>query len=163
MNLPDALYHLVHDYPGGVDALAARMHLAPSTLQSMANPNLPSHEWPLKRVLQAMTFTDDLRPLEALCSQFGGVFVRTAPMVEVADRDLYELATRLGTEFGDVVRSMSAALDKHGQGGARITPRELEAFDREVYELQACAAELRERLAKRCAAGAHLRQVKGAA
>ena len=149
MAIKDALHALVHDYPGGPGPLAARMKIAESTLRSMANPHCTTHGWPLERYLQAMTFANDMRPLEATCVMFGGVFVKTAPMGDVADRDLYELATRLGADFGDVVAKMRGALDAHGDGGARVTQRELREFDLAVYELQACVAELRERFVKR--------------
>lgn len=149
VTIKDALYHCVHDFAAGVGALAARMRLAESTLYAMANPNDATHEWSLRRFVDLLSFTADMRPLEALCDQFGGVFIKTAPMGDVADRDLYELATRLGVEFGDVVRTMSDVLDEHGEGGSRVTPREMAEFDRQIYELQACAAELRERLSTR--------------
>ena len=149
MTLKDAIYHAVHEAPGGVAPLATRMHLAKSSLSCMANPNDSTHDWSLRRFVELLVYTSDMRPLEALCDQFGGVYVRTAAMGDVADRDLFELATRLGVEFGDVVRTMSDALDEHGDGGSRVTQRELEEFDRQIYELQACAAELRERFSKR--------------
>jgi hypothetical protein len=150
VTLNDALYHLVHDYPGGAAALAARcLHLAPSTLQSMANPNDDGHGWPLRRFVEVVALSGDTRPIDALCAQFGGVFVKTAGIQGVADRDLYELATRLSGEFGDVINSLQLALDASGDGGRAVTPREFAAFDQQVYELQSADAELRERLAQR--------------
>jgi hypothetical protein len=150
VTLNDALYHLVHDYPGGAAALSARcLHLAPSTLQSMANPNDDGHGWPLRRFVEVMALSGDTRPIDALCAQFGGVFIKTAPMDAVGDRDLYELATKLTGEFGDVINSLRSALDGSGDAGKAITPREFAAFDTQIYEMQSAAAELRERVSRR--------------
>ena len=43
MSVPDAIYHTVHGYPGGVAALAARMGLPAGTLNHKANPNNATH------------------------------------------------------------------------------------------------------------------------
>jgi len=133
----DALFHLVHDYPGGAPALAPRMQLAASTLLSMANPNTTSHEWPLKRFAQAMVFAKDVRPLEAMCAEFGGVFVSLGPLNDVAPARVLKQAQRLAKEFGDVPVKLAAIL-KDGS----VKPRELEQLRREVYEMQQAGAAL---------------------
>lgn len=43
MNLGDIAYHLAHDYPGGVPALAARMGKNPTVLMHKLNPNNTTH------------------------------------------------------------------------------------------------------------------------
>jgi hypothetical protein len=141
VNVSDAIYHAVHDYKGGAVALAPRMGLAVSTLENMANPNLPSHEFNLRRLDQLLTFTEDYRPLDALCAKHGGVFVRTAGFKGIADDALLETLGRLGKEFGDVCGSMNAAL-----ADGRVTEKECASFEREVYELTQAAHELVARL-----------------
>lgn len=137
MNDRDALYHAVHDYPGGAVSLAPRMGLAPSTLQSMANPNVETHPWPYKRVKQLLHLTGDLRPLKALCTEFDGVFV---PMPKPCGKPMDEIFRdlgRLAKEFGDVPREVMADL-KDG----RISQKEFRRIEREIVELQQVAAEL---------------------
>lgn len=43
MCLQDTVYHLAHDYPGGVPALAARMGKNPTVLMHKLNPNNSTH------------------------------------------------------------------------------------------------------------------------
>lgn len=137
MAIRDALYDLVHDYPGGAPALAPRMKLAASTLLSMANPNCDSHDWPLKRVEQAIAFSGDHRPVDALCAQFGGVFVPLGDLAGASDSRVLKAASKLAKEFGDVPRRLQEAL----QDGT-LAPRECEALRREVYEMNQAAAAL---------------------
>lgn len=133
----DALYDLVHDHPGGGPALAARMKLAASTLLSMANPHCESHDWSLKRFEQALALTGDLRPLDALCQQFGGVFIRMGRFDHLPPGRLLKEAQHLAKEFGDVpVRLAEIIAD------GTVKPREVELLRREVYEMQAAGAAL---------------------
>jgi hypothetical protein len=141
VNDRDALYHTVHDYPGGAEALAPRMGLASSTLQSMANPNLDSHGWSVKRFKQVMHLSNDVRPLEAICTEFNGIFVRLTSGDGRPLDEIYRDLTRLGKEFGDIPRLVTAAL-KDG----RIKQKEFERIKREVMELQQAAAAVVQRL-----------------
>lgn len=140
MNVEDALYALVHDYPGGAPALAPRMGISQHTLAHMADPN-QSAGWPLRRMRQAIALTRDLRPLHALCAEFGGVFVPTGRFAHVSDVALLEAVTRMTKEFGDVGASLHKMLDD-----GRIVDREFEDLKQQVYELNQAAAELVERV-----------------
>lgn len=135
--IADALFHLVHDYPGGAPALAPRMGIAASTLLSMANPNTTSHEWPLKRFTQAMVFAKDVRPLESMCAEFGGVFVSMGQFGDIPQRRVLKEAQRLSKEFGDVHVKLAEIL-KDG----RVRPREAAQLRREILEVQQAAAAL---------------------
>ncbi len=139
MKIEDALYHAVHDYPGGVAALAARMGLAAPTLYGMANPNGSEHPWSLRRFREVLAFSGDLRPLQALCEENGGVFVPTR--CAVGDEAASVEMNKLAAEFGDVARRFHEA---HRDG--RITGREANAFDTEIFELIAQAAALAQKV-----------------
>ena len=154
MKVEDALYHAVHDYPGGAQALAPRMGVSGSTLQNMADPRQPNHTWPLRRFQQVVALTGDTRPLQALCDEHGGVFVPTARLSDAALSDLYQQVTKLAAEFGDVVREIEADV-KDG----RITPRELVRIERQIGELIEAAATLRQ-VAERAAKPAQLQAVR---
>ena len=146
MSVRDALYRLVHDYPGGASTLAVRMDLAASTLRCMASLTIDSHDWSLKRFEQAMAFTGDLRPLHALCAEFGGVFVPVSSAAHGDDALMQTLATA-GKEFGDVCATLSTAL-----ADQRITHRELAEFEQQVYELVQVAQNLRLQVRERAEA-----------
>lgn len=135
MSVRDQLYLLVHEYPGGGRALAPRMRVADSTLRSMANPNCDSHDWPLKRFEQAMALTGDLRPLEALCQEFNGVFLPMGKFDGMAPGRLLKVMQQLTKEFADIPVRVSEIM-KDGV----VRPREVERLTRDVYELQQAAA-----------------------
>jgi len=124
----DALYHAVHDYDGGTVTLAQRMGMARSSLLNMANPNNIEPGWPMKRFRQVVAITQDVRPVQAICEEAGGVFV-PLPRTDVGEDELMLGVARAGKEFGDVCASMTKALRDH-----RITAGELEAFHQEVME-----------------------------
>jgi hypothetical protein len=144
----DALYQAVHDYPGGAPALAPRMGLAASTLLSFANPNCESHRWPLARALQVVAITGDMRPIEAICAEAGGVFVGLGDLGNIADGRLLKMVSRLLTEFGDVPRELHKVL-----ADGRVKPREAAGFRRQVYELQQAAAALARLVDRLCDQG----------
>lgn len=127
-SLKDALYHAVHDYEPGTVALAQRMGMAQSSLLNMANPNSAEPGWPMKRFRQVVAITGDVRPVQALCEEAGGVFV-PLPRAEVGEDELMLGVARAGKEFGDVCATMTNALRDH-----RVTPKELGDFHREVME-----------------------------
>jgi hypothetical protein len=148
-NWQDAAHQLVHEAPGGCEALAVRMRVAYSTLRGMGNPNDATHEWSVRRLSEAMHLTADVRPLHALAREHGGVFVPVAGLEAVGDGDLLVLANKLAAEFGDVPRALAAALDARGEAGRAITRREFEHLQTQVYEMQAAAAELLARVEAR--------------
>jgi hypothetical protein len=153
MNLKDALYHAVHEYPGGVAALAARMGLAASSLYSMANPNDSSHDWPRERLEQVMVFTGDQRIVQAICALAGGVFVPVGaaqgPLADVSGQ-----MVTLAAEFGDVARAVHDSVRDN-----RLTSRERDRVAKQLYELISAAAQLGQGLDARVEAGASVLKV----
>ena len=131
MTPDDALYHLVHDFPGGAPSLAPRMGLSHKTLENMADPCQETHGWPLRRMVQAMQFTKDLRPLEALCELFGGMFVPTGEAHHLSNAQLLKSMQRFAAEFGDIPRAIEDALANDG----KISANELKRIEQEGMEL----------------------------
>lgn len=137
MSIRDALFKVVHDYPGGANSLAPRMDLAASTLRCMANPTIESHDWPLKRVEQVMALTGDTRPLDALCEEFGGVFVRLSTLPD-GEEEIGRMIAELGADFGAVCASINSAL-----ADGRVTAKELKEFEARVYQMNAASQALK--------------------
>lgn len=135
MSVADANYRMVHNYPGGVDSFAPRLKVAAKTLYGMANPNDDSHGWTLNKWREAMQFAGDTGPLEEICVENGGIFLRLPTTVGKGADELYRDLARLSREFGDVPRSIEEAL-KDG----RLKPKEFEKIKREVMELNQAAA-----------------------
>lgn len=155
-SVEQALYDAVHDFPGGAPALAPRMGMSFKTLENMADTRQDSHGWNLRRFRQAIGETKDLRPLHALCAEFGGVFVKTDVAGQGDDAVLAALA-RLGREFGEVCSTLHDALTD-----GRVTPKEYERFDAKLYEMNQVAADLRLRMAARVEHRPFIRAVAGA-
>lgn len=143
MSIRDALFKVVHDYPGGANSLAPRMDLAASTLRCMANPTIESHDWPLKRVEQVMALTGDTRPLDALCEEFGGLFVPLADLPE-CEEEIGRMIAELGADFGAVCASLNTAL-----ADGRVTTKESREFEERVYQLNQAAQALKVLVEKR--------------
>lgn len=137
MKTEDALYHAVHDYPGGATALAPRMQMAPSTLQSTANPTIDTHRWSLRRAMEVIALTGDLRPLQAMAAEFGGVFIRTSQHDTEALPEAFRSLAKLAAEFGDVARATEDAMRD-----GRMTPNEAARISTQCMELAQAAADM---------------------
>lgn len=137
MNVEDAIYDAVHDYPGGAASLAPRMGLAPSTLQSMASPKIDSHGWSLKRFRALLAFAG-LKPLEALCEEHGGLFVPLGRFGDLPQARLLKQLHAFAKEFGDVPRAIEDALKTDG----RVTANELQEIQRQLADVCAAGAAL---------------------
>lgn len=135
MNVKDAIYQAVHDYPGGAEALAPRMGLRPNTLRHMADPKSVSHGWSPRRfdLLLAHAGT---APLAALCGEHGGIFVPLGAFAEAPTDKLLKQMHTLAKEFGDVPRVIEQALKRDGQ----ISDNELKRIERELAEMVGAGA-----------------------
>lgn len=141
MNVEDALYHAVHDYPGGAPALAPRLGKGASTLQNMADPRQATHQWNLRAFRNVLRFTGDVRPLQALCQENGGVFVPTPQIAAASTSELYHDLAKLAKEFGDVPREVEEAM-----ADGKISPAERDRIEKQLFELIGQAAEFAKRI-----------------
>lgn len=140
MNIKDAAYATVHDYPGGSASLAPRVGMNPIVMNSKVNPNTTTHHLTLAEADRIMGVTGDPRILFALCDAHG--FLRPIPRVSVtvSDIELLESYTHLLSELGDFSRSFHTALSD-----GRLTSIEIDAMQEEVRQFQQAADELIER------------------
>ncbi|MRI41712.1 hypothetical protein D5301_05575 [Stenotrophomonas sp. MH181796] len=80
MNVTDAAYDTVHQYPGGSEALAPRMGMSAATLRGKVNPNTGRNLLSLQEADALMARTGDYRILHALAATHGFVLqASTAP------------------------------------------------------------------------------------
>lgn len=133
MNLDTAIYHAVHDYAGGVNALAEQMGLAGSTLQSMANPRITTHTWSLKQLRQLMDFTGDMRVVHAFCAERGGLFVPAGGGLD-GQGDVFRRVSSTAKAFGEVVGEIEAAV-----ADGRISKTERDRVHQQIYEMNQAA------------------------
>lgn len=73
MNVRDAAYLAVHDYPGGSESLGPRIGMSPAVLRNKVNPNCSTHHLTLAEADVIMAITGDYRVLHALAGNHGFV------------------------------------------------------------------------------------------
>lgn len=132
MNLQDAAYHTVHDYPGGTSALAVRLGKHTTTLNHEVRPPVGSSaKLGLVDAQRIMAMSGDHRILQAMAAELGQFCVPLPALPEGADGSADELA-RLAREFGDVVGEVATAM-----ADGKVTDNELRALERQSGELVA--------------------------
>lgn len=147
MNLLDAAYNVVHDYPGGAQSLAPRLGKSGTYLCAEVAAT-GTAKLGLLDAAKITQLTGDLRILAAFATNAGQMLV-PLPSVTMAATD--DCMIRLGaaaTEFGIFCTVVAGDLSD-----GKITDNELCSIDRQSGELIAKLHSLREALADRNQAG----------
>lgn len=147
MNIDDAAYHTVHDYPGGAAALAPRLGKSSTSLSHEVRPPAGNMaKLGLRDAQRIMALTGDYRMLHAQAAELGQ-FVLPLPQVAQSDGSMQHLA-ELAREFGDVVSTIGSVL-----ADGRVTDNEMRGLERQWGELVAAGQHMLEHFAKVNAAG----------
>src|SRR5690606_19490891 len=111
MNVLDAFYHTVHDYPGGAESLAPRMGMTPAILNNKADPKKEHNKPLLVDADNIMGLTGDFRILQALNHKHGYLMVK-APDADATASDMavLEHVVGLGVANGKFMQTINAAL-----------------------------------------------------
>lgn len=138
MNIADAAYHTVHDYPGGANALAPRLGIkSPAVLNSKVNPNTDTHHLMLSEASKIMAITKDYRILQSLNAEHGKVAIDLPQIPECRDIALTELILNMGIGGGDI-----QSIFKEMMLDGRISHSEAIDMSRVIYKLHLILAEL---------------------
>ena len=129
MDVMTAAFNLVHDHPGGAEALAQRMGKAGSTLSHEVSPQHPHAKLGLVDAVKATLITGNLAILNAFAAECGCIAVPVESGV-VTDADTLQALAKLAREFGDVVSEVSGAMSDGG-----VSANELARVEREAGEL----------------------------
>ena len=138
MQLLDAAYHSVHDYPGGAPSLAPRMGKSPHTLNHEVTSS-GSSKLGLADAAKICQLTQDYRILYAFAEACGHVCI-PMPADSAADAQgvLHQMA-ETSREFSELCAEVcSSAADGH------ISDNELERIGRERMDLMGALARLGE-------------------
>lgn len=141
VNVDDAFYSLVHDYPGGSESLAPRMGVSASVLRSKALPHCKTHLPTVRDLRSCMALSGDLRPLHALCSEFDGVFIRMPVGDDGSDMAVLELIAAMWSRNGALGTAVHHALVD-----SVLSHEEMEVIKAAAYEAQQRMATLVNRL-----------------
>ena len=150
MNQHDALYKVARAYPGGLEALAARLGMSANVLRNKLAPGIETH-YPsfeefsrIVELCQQAGVKEAHLPLHALLGRHGlAAFVVPEPE-EVRDDDLSQTVCRVMSQVGDVAEAVSTAL----LDGV-ITDAEADLIDREFQAALTVLGEWRARLRAR--------------
>lgn len=155
MNAADALYIAARGYPGGVEALAARMGMSVKVLYNKLCPKTDSHHINFDEVSVILDFLADAGKhdsVEMVINAFNWRHDRVAvklPEHEPDDEQLFSQVLRIMNSHGVLADGLHQALRDDD-----INARELEAFEQ---DFQTCILGL---LQLRCSIHAKANNVK---
>lgn len=134
MNVTDAAYDTVHQYPGGSEALAPRMGMSAATLRGKVNPNTDRNLLSLQEADALMARTGDYRILHAICAEHGFIAQRVdAP----ESGTLITALLAAAAAKGDLAELVSEAMADN-----RITPNEADAIARACQQVMAALVQV---------------------
>ncbi|EZQ11661.1 phage regulatory CII family protein [Acinetobacter sp. Ver3] len=138
MNITDAAYNTVHDYPGGANALAPRLGIkSPAVLNSKVNPNTETHHLTLVEASKLIAITGDCRILQALNAEHGKVSIDLPQIPECRDTALTDLVLSIGKGGGDVCEVFREMM-----ADGRITQGEALDMSKVIHQLHLFLAKL---------------------
>lgn len=138
MNILDAAYNTVRDFPGGANALAPRMGIkSPAVLNSKVNLNTNTHHLTLAEASKMMGIAGDFRILHSLNAEHGKVAIDLPKILEFQDTALTELVLSMSMGSGDV-----SGVFKEMMMDGRITEAEAEDMSKVIHGLHMVLAEL---------------------
>ena len=136
MSVPDAIYHTVHGYPGGVAALAARMGLPVGTLTHKANPNNTNHYVRPDELVALQHFSGNVAVLMAMAAALGCTVARATP--DQSGAHLGAALVRFQVEVADLVRAVGEPAERLAESpAAHATGNELRRVEYHAQEAQA--------------------------
>lgn len=139
MNVADAAYAVVHDYPGGASSLAPRLGMSPAVLNSKVNPNTTTHHLTLAEAVAATVMTDDDRIFKSVAQEIGRMLMPLPCAADDAASDMavLELVAAVWSGQGDLGSVIHRAL-----GDGVVTQRELSELRTVAFAAQTRIAEL---------------------
>lgn len=139
MNQHDALYTVARRYPGGIEAIAQRLHVPAPTLRNQLRPDIETHHTSFERTSEIIEFAEGAKvdepflPLHAFCWRHNHVAYRM-PSIEPDGDALLMQVVEVMSEHGDLVNAVRESLDDKV-----LDERE---FDRIERELEQCCVAL---------------------
>lgn len=154
MQLLDAAYHTVHDYPGGAPSLAPRLGKSPHTLNHEVTGS-GSAKLGLADAAKICNLTGDYRVLHAFAEACGHLCVPLPTLEQQVSGDVLMHLAASSTDFAELCSEVCRSA-----ADGRISDNELESVELARAELLAQLARLGESIRQLNLAGkpAHLRQ-----
>lgn len=151
INQHDALYKVAREYPGGIEALYARVPVSSAAiLYSKLRPGVKTHHVNFEEVSQIIDLCQEAKvenatlPIHAFCWRHGMVAYEIPQTAsELSDKDLSALLLRVMKEMGDLSGEViNSNKDK------KITTTECDRIEKECQEVMAALVEMRTRITR---------------
>lgn len=142
MNMTDAAYACVHDYPGGSESLGPRIGIKPAVLRNKVNPHNTTHHLTLNEAVRLAGVSGDNRLLQRWAHQQGFLLV-PAPKgaADCCDMAVLEQVVSVAVAEGEFMHAIHSALaDGH------INRQEIRTIKEAERALQTAAATTTSRL-----------------
>lgn len=130
MNVDDAAYRVVHDYPGGSESLAPRVGMSAAILRGKVNPNDKGHHLTLREADRLTAITGDLRVLQALAAEHAQVLLPIGEGDDASDMAVLEAIAAMWSSNGDLGTAVHRALSDNV-----LTRRELDGISAAAHKL----------------------------
>lgn len=132
MSVLDAAYATVHcDGAEETTVIAERMGLGKQVLLNKVNVNNTTHHLTLLETVKLMQVTNDIRILNALAADFGGIYVpRPDALHESADQligDISNMSLKFGTLIQEVAKDIA---------DSKITSNEMKNIEKQANDLR---------------------------
>lgn len=112
MNALDAFHTTVHSYPGGCEALSARMGVGHAVLRNKANPNFEHNKPTLADADLVMTLSRNYSVLHALAQNHGHVCVEMpAPGAVLTEETIIKTFSQVWAANGQVGAEVDATME----------------------------------------------------
>jgi len=131
MPIEQAVYNTVHQALGGAKAIAGCIGLSHQVLLNKVNPKTLTHHLMLTEAVEVMRAAGDTRILDALASEFNGIFVPLPALALDASPNLMIDIAKMSSEFGALVTEIADDLSD-----GRITENEWTRIDNEAARLR---------------------------
>lgn len=111
MDVIAAAHKTVHKIEhGGSPALAARMGMSSTVLNSKVNPNCDTHHLRLDEALTIMEFTGDHTIIDAMANRLGGVFSKMEKTA-ASEESMVMSLLRIGGQSGNLLGEFKKAIE----------------------------------------------------
>lgn len=150
INQHDALYKAARKYPGGVEALAGRMHLTSAVLYNKLRPGVDTHHTNFEEVseiienLQETKVAEADLPVQAFCWRHGFAAVKLSVDEPATSGELLKMICKVMQDEGEVAAAISTALSDDW-----ISPEEQERIELTIRHAVQGLLELEKRVHER--------------
>lgn len=135
MNVTQAAFRLVRDFPGGAVALAPFLGKSAATLSHEVNPAMPTYKLGIQTAVDMTIASRNPAILNAFAAECG-FMVLPLPSVEAGD-DVVNRIAGLAKEFAEEVQAVSDAL-----ADGEVTANEVKRIEREGADVIAAVQSL---------------------